>query len=165
MKKTYLVLRRVPYESFVVGEGDVGRSGAVALVVRDDLDAVFVTRRERRGRVRTSSCRGWGERKKSFVVAFMQVGHGPLVLPNPNAGVRGTQVDADGDVFVRGHVDGVASVGGARVEMGGLRLRRSSFVFSQKPKISEKITKSHDTDQDVGCAQKRSARGFVAREE
>ena len=68
--------------------------------------------------------------------------------------------------FVRDHVDGVASVGGARVEMGGLRLRRSSsFVFSQKPKISEKITKSHDTDQDVGCAQKRSARGFVAREE
>lgn len=37
-----LVLRNVAGETLVVGEGDIGRDGAVTLVVGDDIDAVVL---------------------------------------------------------------------------------------------------------------------------
>lgn len=41
---THLVLRGVTHEPLGVGEGDVGRRGTVAAVVRDDLHAMRVAR-------------------------------------------------------------------------------------------------------------------------
>ena len=106
--RAHLVLRGVADEPLGVREGDVGRGRAVALIIRDDLDAarregvsgdVSVARRGRKGAWRTREKRKVTRR----VVASGGSPRAPFVLPHPDAGVRGAQVDADGDVPVRGH--------------------------------------------------------------
>lgn len=106
--RAHLVLRGVADEPLGVREGDVGRGRAVALIVRDDLDAArregvsgegSVARRGGKGVAHEGKTKG-PEKGRGFVGALSRA---PFVLPHPDAGVRGAQVDADGDVPMRGH--------------------------------------------------------------
>lgn len=149
--RAHLVLRGVADESLGVREGDVGRGRAVALIVRDDLDAArregvsgegSVARRGRKGRGAQGKTKG-PEKGRGFVGAFSRA---PFVLPHPDAGVRGAQVDADGDVPMRGHGPrGYAYPrAGARGVMWLRRLRKVSLLF-----LLRKFSKKNRGDANV----------------
>ena len=110
VRETHLVLRGVSDETLGIGERDVGRGRAVALVIRDDLDSVC-------GEVARGRCvsrASWSEEACGIserngtkkVVASRGFGfvNAPFVLPHPYTGVRRAQIDADGDIAVSGHV-------------------------------------------------------------
>jgi len=97
--RTDLILSSISDETFGVGEGDVGRSGSVSLVVgytkRDEQRKEESAFEERRWWRRVD---GWDE-LRSFSLLQWRMGLtddlDSIVLPDSDAGVGGSEIDSD----------------------------------------------------------------------
>ena len=145
-----LVLGGVAHESLGVGEGDVGGGRAIALVVGDDLDAA---RRGPRREQRTAAVSEAGRRGEGARIGeHLDGGDAPVVLPHPDAGVGGAEVDADGDVAGHGG-EWSRAIRGSRARRSVPKQRRGASVRFDRPRVKPEVARSEKNRRGIAGAR------------